>query len=65
MPQLVLQPWFHILFISWVIFLYFATVSMTKFIFLNNPSNLTFNLTNTSTTPTPMLTSTPWSWPWL
>nr|QOJ45080.1 ATP synthase F0 subunit 8 [Allobates grillisimilis] len=54
MPQLAPGPWFFILFSSWVILLFFATIKTSKFTFLNNPSNLTFKNINT-----------PWSWPWL
>nr|QOJ44892.1 ATP synthase F0 subunit 8 [Allobates aff. trilineatus 1 AR-2020] len=54
MPQLAPQPWFFILFTTWMVILFFATSKTSKFTFLNDPSNLTFKNTNT-----------PWPWQWL
>nr|QOJ45092.1 ATP synthase F0 subunit 8 [Allobates sp. Neblina] len=53
MPQLNPFPWFFILFSSWLIFLIFSTMKISKYMFLNDPTNLTFKNANKS-----------WTWPW-
>nr|QOJ45130.1 ATP synthase F0 subunit 8 [Allobates amissibilis] len=57
MPQLSPQPWFLILLSTWLVLLFFATMKTSKFTFLSNAPDLTFNALNTL--------NTPWSWPWL
>nr|QNS38382.1 ATP synthase F0 subunit 8 [Calyptomena viridis] len=56
MPQLNPNPWFLIMFMSWLTFL-----------IILQPKLLTFSSTNTMHTKTPTTKTTklsPWNWPW-
>nr|WAB70181.1 ATP synthase F0 subunit 8 [Trachycephalus coriaceus] len=53
MPQLDPMPWFSILIASWLIFLVFSPIKVSKYQNLNDPNQKTYKGLNK-----------PWYWPW-
>nr|YP_009991925.1 ATP synthase F0 subunit 8 [Nothoprocta ornata]YP_009991938.1 ATP synthase F0 subunit 8 [Nothoprocta pentlandii]QNN84799.1 ATP synthase F0 subunit 8 [Nothoprocta ornata]QNN84812.1 ATP synthase F0 subunit 8 [Nothoprocta pentlandii] len=54
MPQLNPGPWFLIMVLSWLIFLFILQPKSLSFMSSNSPSNKT----------NPTFQSSPWLWPW-
>nr|UDN39039.1 ATP synthase subunit 8 [Hyphessobrycon pulchripinnis] len=54
MPQLILEPWFYILLLSWTIFLTIIPYKIMKHYFNNEPEAANTHKPGTS----------PWKWTW-
>nr|YP_007624894.1 ATP synthase F0 subunit 8 [Leptobrachella oshanensis]AGG15984.1 ATP synthase F0 subunit 8 [Leptobrachella oshanensis] len=54
MPQLNPDPWFYIMFLSWLAVLIILPLKISPLAHLNNPSNFQTDQTNTKH----------WAWPW-